>query len=74
MIWQKWRKKKSIRKKKRMEDLVREAAIECPSKNELCFEGELDETVALGFFGPRFLAPVRREFEKCFHVFSYLMR
>ena len=51
MIWQKWWRKKSKRKKKRMAERVREAAVECPSENELSFEGELEETVAIGFFG-----------------------
>ena len=51
MIWQKWRRKKSKKKKKRTADRVREAAVECPSENELSFEGELEQTVAIGFFG-----------------------
>ena len=34
-----------------MADRVREAAVECPSENELTFDGELEETVAIGFFG-----------------------
>ena len=51
MIWQKWWRKKSKRKKKRMADRVRDAALECPSENELSFEGDLEESVAIGFFG-----------------------
>jgi hypothetical protein len=51
MIWRKWWRKKSQRKKKRMGERVREAAVDCPSENELTFDGELEETVAIGFFG-----------------------
>jgi len=51
MIWQKWWRKKSKRKKKMMGERVMDAAVECPSEHELSFDGELDETVAVGFFG-----------------------
>ena len=34
-----------------MGERVREAAVDCPSENELTFDGELEETVAIGFFG-----------------------
>ena len=34
-----------------MGERVREAAVECPSENELTCDGEIEETVAIGFFG-----------------------